>query len=84
MYNQDVVFREVENTSRFEDEPKENGQEKMKFDEGTIDTNVKRSVKRYSPLNFLYVFVLSSINDEPRSIKEAVIMKRENCGKRPW
>jgi len=41
MYNQDVVFREVENTSRFEDEPKEKRQEKMKFDEGTTDTNLE-------------------------------------------
>ena len=32
---------------------------------------VRRLVKRYSPLDFHSAFVLSIINDEPRSVKEA-------------
>ena len=33
---------------------------------------VRRPVERYSPPNFRWAFVLSTINDEPRSVKEAV------------
>ena len=32
----------------------------------------RRLVERYSPLDFRPAFVLSAINDEPRSIKEVV------------
>ena len=32
VYSRDVIFIEVKNTSRNEDEPKEKGQEKMEFD----------------------------------------------------
>ena len=32
VYNQDVIFQEVKNTSRNEDEPKEKGLEKMEFE----------------------------------------------------
>ena len=32
---------------------------------------VRRLVERYSPPNFCSTFVLSTINDEPRSVKEA-------------
>ena len=32
VYNRDVIFREVKNTSRNEDEPKEKGPEKMEFE----------------------------------------------------
>ena len=34
--------------------------------------HVRRPVERYSPLDFRSTFVLSTINDEPRSVKEAV------------
>ena len=37
----------------------------------------KRPVERYSPPNFHFSFVLSTINDEPRSVKEVVIF--EEC-----
>ena len=33
---------------------------------------VRRLAERYSPSNFHYAFVLSAINDEPRSVKETV------------
>ena len=38
---------------------------------------VRRSVERYSPLDFRSTFVLSAVNDEPRSVKEAV--SSEEC-----
>ena len=38
---------------------------------------VRRPVERYSPPDFHYAFVLSTINDEPRSIKEEV--SSEEC-----
>ena len=34
--------------------------------------HVRRLVERYSPIDFDFSFVLSSINGEPRSVKEAV------------
>ena len=34
--------------------------------------HVRRPVERYSPPDFHSSFVLSTINDEPRSVKEAV------------
>ena len=33
---------------------------------------VRRLVERYSPPYFHYAFILSTINDEPRSVKEVV------------
>ena len=36
------------------------------------DDHVRRPVERYSPPDFRSTFVLSSINDEPISVKEAV------------
>jgi hypothetical protein len=38
---------------------------------------VRRPVETYSPPDFCSAFVLSTINDEPRSIKEAV--NSEEC-----
>ena len=38
---------------------------------------VRRLVERYSPPNFHSAFVLSVVNDEPRSVKEAV--SSEEC-----
>ena len=94
VYSRDVVFKEVKNTSRNEDEPKEKGPEKMEFEimneasnsfqeelsesdeEVELQTpalrrydHVRRPVERYSPTNFRSDFVLSTINDEPRSVK---------------
>ena len=34
--------------------------------------HLRRPVERYSPPNFCYDFVLSSINDESRYVKEAI------------
>ena len=34
--------------------------------------HVRRPIERYSPPNFCSAFVLSTINDEPRPIKEPV------------
>ena len=109
VYSRDVVFREVKNTSRNEDEPKETGPEKMQFElknEGsdsfeeessklddevemqtpalTRSNHVRRPVERYIPLDFHYAFVLSTINDEPRSAKEALVLKNVNFGRMPW
>ena len=97
-----MVFREVKNSSRNEDEPKEKRLEKMEFelknegsysfeeesseldDEVELQTpalrrydGVRRPVERYSPPDFHYAFVLSVVNDEPRSVKEAV--SSEEC-----
>ena len=95
-----MVFREVKNTSKNEDESK--GPEKAEFeimDEGVdsveeelieseeeVDLQTlamrrsdheRRPVDRYSPPNFHFAFVLSTVSDEPRSIKEAV--NSEEC-----
>ena len=94
-----MVFKEVERTSRNEDESKlEKGPKKMEFEknnEGSYSleeeesskledevepqilalrksNHVRRSTERYIPPNFHYAFFLSSINDEPRFVKEAV------------
>ena len=37
--------------------------------------HARRPVERYSPPDFHYAFVLSTINDESRSIKEVVSSK---------
>ena len=93
-----MVFREVKNTSRNEDESK--GPEKTEFeimDEGAdvveeelleseeeVDLQTpavrrsdheRRLVDRYSPPDFRSAFVLSVVNDEPISVKEAVSSK---------
>ena len=37
--------------------------------------DVRRSVERYSPPDFCYAFVLSSVNDEPRYIEKVINSK---------
>ena len=96
VYNQDMVFREVKNTSRKKDESKKNDK-KMVFelknegsysfeeessklnDEVELQTptlrrydHIRRTVEWYSPPDFHFAFVLSTINDEPRYVKEVV------------
>ena len=43
---------------------------------------VRRPFERYSPLDFHYSFVLSAINDEPRSAKEVVIYEEAKLWKK--
>ena len=97
-----MVFREVKNTSRNEDEPKEKGPDRMEFEimnegfdsveeelsesdeEVELQTpalrrsdHVRRPVERYSPPDFHSAFVLFVVDDEPRSVKEAI--SSEEC-----
>lgn len=37
-----------------------------------MSDSVRRTIGRYNPPNFHYDFLLSTINGEPRSIKEVV------------
>jgi hypothetical protein len=93
-----VVFKEVESTSRNEDEPKEPEPEKVEFElknEGSKSfeevessesndevephtpvlrrfVHARRPTARYSPPDIHSDFVLSCINDEPRSVTEAI------------
>ena len=44
--------------------------------------HVRRLVERYSPPNFHFVFVLSTSNDEPRSVKKEVSFEERKLWKK--
>ena len=59
-----------EGSNSFEEESSESDDEvELKTPTLRRYDHVRRPVERYSPPNFHFAFVLSSINDEPRSIK---------------
>ena len=62
-----------EGSDSFEQESSESDDE-VELQTPTLGSSnhVRRPIESYSPPNFRYVFVLSIVNDEPRSVKEAI------------
>ena len=87
IYSQDVIYRKMEidlkneRSDSFEEESSESDDE-VELQTPTLrrSDRVRRAVERYSPPYFCLDFVLSSIDDETRSIKEAVSSKDLNGG----
>ena len=67
-----------EGSNSFEEEPFESNDE-VKLQTPTLrrSNRLRRPVERYTPHSLCSNFSLSSINDEPRSIKEAI--RFEDC-----
>ena len=62
-----------EGSSSFEEELFELDEEvELQTPSLSSSNSVRRPVERYSPPDFCFVFVLSTTNDEPRSVKEIV------------